>query len=178
MNTGNTLQRSLAMASLLTMSSPAFSLDVTTNVGLLQNYANDTYIGIINHLAPGEPSGTTFTDYFNFSTSGVGGSSVATQLVLGNFLDISNLQVSLFNGTAPVVGTLVAGPVGSGVTLNAVLTANAPYTLQVTGTTSGLFGGSYSAAISAVPEADSYAMMLAGLGLIGYTIARRKQHSA
>lgn len=178
MNTGNTLQRSLAMASLLAMSSPAFALDVTTNVGLLQSYANSTYIGIISHVAPAEPTGTAFTDYFNFSTSGTGGSSVATQLVLGNFLDINNLQVSLFNGTAPVVGTLVAGPVGSGVTLNAVLTANAPYTLQVTGTTSGLVGGSYSAAISAVPEADTYAMMLAGLGLIGYSMKRRKQPSA
>lgn len=29
--------------------------------------------------------------------------------------------------------------------------------------------------VSAVPEADSYAMLLAGLGLVGYTVSRRKR---
>jgi len=30
-------------------------------------------------------------------------------------------------------------------------------------------------AVAAVPEADSYAMMLAGLGLMGFVIGRRKR---
>lgn len=175
MRQGISFQKSLGAAVLLAASSPLYALDITTNVGLLESYTNSTFITIINHLTPVEPVGTMFTDHFNFSTSGAGGSSVATELVLGNFLDITNLQVTLFNGTAPVVGTLVAGPVGSGVTLTAVLTANAPYTLQVTGTTAGQFGGSYSAAISAVPEAQTSVLMLAGLGLLGWTIARRKR---
>jgi hypothetical protein len=29
--------------------------------------------------------------------------------------------------------------------------------------------------VTAVPEADTYAMLLAGLGLVGYTVSRRKR---
>ncbi|WP_310447132.1 EDSAP-1 family PEP-CTERM protein [Thiobacillus sp.] len=48
-------------------------------------------------------------------------------------------------------------------------------------TTNVLGAGNYSITInmtnqaSAVPEADTYAMMLAGLGLVGYTVSRRKR---
>jgi hypothetical protein len=35
--------------------------------------------------------------------------------------------------------------------------------------------GQYSVAISAVPEPETYAMLLAGLGLIGYSTRRRMQ---
>lgn len=52
------------------------------------------------------------------------------------------------------------------------------YYLQVTGISTGSMGGLYSGAlnvssVSAVPEPETYAMLLAGLGLIG-TIARRR----
>lgn len=166
----------LAFATMAALSVPAYAMDITTNVGVLQTYTNSTYVGIINHLAPAEPVGTFFTDHFNFSTTGSTGSSVATELVLGTFLDITNLQVRLFNGTGPaLLGTLVAGPVGSGVTLYASLVPNSAYSLQITGTTSGAFGGSYSLAISAIPEADSVAMILAGLGLVGYVVRRNRR---
>lgn len=165
--------KTVLVASLVLGSGASHAIDVVTNVGSLQTYANDTYIGFVNHIAPSEPTGTVFSDYFNFSTNGTGGSSVATTLTLSNVLDITGLSVSLYNGTGSAnVGSLVAGPVGSGITINAVLTASAPYTLKISGTTSGSIGGSYSTAISAVPEAKTYAMMLAGLAFVGF-MARR-----
>ena len=53
------------------------------------------------------------------------------------------------------------------------------YYLQVTGFASGTFGGLYTGAVGAsvatpVPEPESYAMLLAGLGLIGGAALRRK----
>jgi hypothetical protein len=46
----------------------------------------------------------------------------------------------------------------------------------VLGTTTGTLGGSYGGALAAVavPEAETYAMMLAGLGLVGFMVSRRR----
>lgn len=171
----HSLAKAFAAGLVCLASHAVHATDNVISVGLLENYTNATYIGLINHTTPGESSGTFFTDYFNFSTSGSGGSSVATTLTLGDFLDIDNLTVTLYDGTgSSMLGSIVAGPVASGITLNAVLTPNQPYALVVSGTTSGSFGGSYSAAISAVPEASTYAMLLAGLGLVGFSAGRRK----
>ncbi len=51
------------------------------------------------------------------------------------------------------------------------------YTLQVKGTVAGLSGGSYAGVLNIanpVPEAQSYAMLLAGLGVIGFISRRRR----
>lgn len=55
------------------------------------------------------------------------------------------------------------------------------YFVQVTGTVNGTLGGQYSgdmALVSAVPEPETYAMMLAGLGLMGAVARRRKAKQA
>lgn len=51
------------------------------------------------------------------------------------------------------------------------------YYLEIDGKINAASTGSYSGNISlkAVPEADTYAMMLAGLGLVGFVARRRKQ---
>lgn len=54
-----------------------------------------------------------------------------------------------------------------------------PAYLTVSGVTSGSLGGLYSGSISsvsAIPEPESFAMLLAGLGLMGAVVRRRSVH--
>ncbi len=48
------------------------------------------------------------------------------------------------------------------------------YSLVVKGTDASLLGSQYTFQVAAVPEPESYAMLLAGLGLIGSIVRRRK----
>jgi hypothetical protein len=51
---------------------------------------------------------------------------------------------------------------------------NGPAYIQITGVTDGGNGGIYSGAIAAaVPEPETYAMLLAGLGLMGAVVRGR-----
>jgi hypothetical protein len=57
-------------------------------------------------------------------------------------------------------------------------TSSSPFVLSLTGKPGyfGAYGGSMTAsAVSAVPEPETYAMMLAGLALIGSIAVRRNQ---
>lgn len=51
------------------------------------------------------------------------------------------------------------------------------YTLEVRGSVDGTFGGAYAGVldIAPVPEPGGYALMLAGLALIGGIVARRRR---
>jgi hypothetical protein len=62
------------------------------------------------------------------------------------------------------------------VVLNPVSLLAGTYTLQIKGTVAGLSGGSYAGVLNIanpVPEPETYAMLLAGLGLMGF-MSRRK----
>ena len=48
------------------------------------------------------------------------------------------------------------------------------YILKVSGAVSGIAGGGYVAQIAAVPEPSEYLMMLAGLGIVGYAVRRKR----
>ncbi|MET0268521.1 MAG: FxDxF family PEP-CTERM protein [Duganella sp.] len=56
------------------------------------------------------------------------------------------------------------------------------YYVQVGGLIAGNAGGSYASdltvSVSAVPEAETYAMMLAGLGMLGFVARRKKAQQA
>jgi hypothetical protein len=57
-----------------------------------------------------------------------------------------------------------------------------PGTGQYQATTNALGAGNYSVSINmanqvtAVPEADTWAMLAVGLGLVGFAVRRHKQH--
>ena len=57
------------------------------------------------------------------------------------------------------------------------LTAGNDYYFRVAGTVTGWAGGSYSfsAVAQPIPEPETYALMLAGLGALGYMSRRRRQ---
>lgn len=95
----------------------------------------------------------------------------ATSLTIGTGANISILatNASVSGGSGVIDGTVVVKSWNSQVQINS---SNA---FDATNVASLVLGtGTASAAVSAVPETSPYAMMLGGLGLLGF-IARRRQ---
>ena len=124
-------------------------------------------------------------DTFTFSLPANGGSGYSVT----NFTLLPGLYNTVFTGLMLVsspdglVGTgddnLVASSFSPGTgALNLTFGANTGgnYYLSVVGMTNGQQGGIYNGAISvtAVPEPETYAMFLAGLGALGFLARRRK----
>lgn len=137
------------------------------------------------------PTTTGFSDTFLFSVQepnlGIGASVMDIPLTVSGFtFDTVLATMSLVNaGADGAVGggddtvlesVVLPSPGNSQDELH--LTWGAPLSgahyLNVTGVTGGSDGGIYSGAIAAaVPEPETYAMLLAGLGLMGAVVRRR-----
>jgi len=87
---------------------------------------------------------------------------------------ISNFNMDIVDGSPVLPGATQASLGAGGSVLNLGLTPGM-YHLHFTGMVNGA-GGQYSAAINAtpVPEPETYAMLLAGLGAVGFLARRRK----
>lgn len=124
--------------------------------------------------------GDTFSDQFTFSITGIAHhldaiiSSISGSASTG--LDITGLSVYSEGGVLIQSGTSLMSGVNDVWTVSADNLAIGNYYLQVSGsmvsTSSGSFGG--AVALVPVPEPETYGMMLAGLGLVGYMARRRK----
>lgn len=125
----------------------------------------------------------TFTDQFSFhvsSTSLLVADVTSTALSASTGLDLTSFAVYSSTGTLLFSGTQKATGIVDNWKLNAsnqVLAAG-DYYLQVIGKINSAGAGSLSGNIAlkvvAVPEPETYAMLLAGLGLIGFVARRRK----
>ncbi len=138
-------------------------------------------------------SGTTFWDDYIFTISEGSVNSVTSSINLDSILGLSNLRARLYTGSthhtqavAPnelmsAWGTTVNySPTVSATTvvLNPLTLSAGTYTLQIKGTVSGLAGGSYAGLLNIappVPEPETYAMLLCGMGLIGFMARRRNK---
>jgi hypothetical protein len=134
-------------------------------------------------------SDTSFTDYFSVTPT------VDNKLILNvsaGPTQIKSLSFDILGGPLNVAGVLNSNGnlvasfndrTNNSYSLNAVQT----YTLKVTGITNLLpsgVNGSVSIqylsgnVVAAVPEPETYAMMLAGLGVMGFMVRRRNRTSA
>lgn len=122
--------------------------------------------------------GVTFSDIYNFDVApGVGDAalnSVNNPLILTlpkktqTIFDIPDLTMSVFSGYGGT-GSTVALMTSS---FSGMLSAGS-YSAVVTGTPTGTAGGKYSFIAAAVPEAQTWAMIGVGLGLVVLQLRRR-----
>ena len=88
--------------------------------------------------------------------------------------EITGLTVEVWDDVHPNDTTLITTFSGNNVATAFGVLPNGQYHLDI----SGYFGsnasiGQYSIAIPAIPEPETYAMLLSGLGLIGFSTRRK-----
>jgi PEP-CTERM motif len=127
----------------------------------------------------------SFLDFFTFTLPPNGGSGYSVSnftllpslynTVFTNFNLVSNADGLIGTGDDTVVASSTS--VGAGaLSLTFAANGGGNYYLSVIGLTNGPQGGVYNGAISvsAVPEPETYALMLAGVVAIGFVVMRRR----
>ena len=175
----------LALALAGAMGSAAAATITYIGPGYLGDLVGQT--AVINNTINGY--GTPIADMYDFDigsiTSEAIASSVKIKLQYGSasqpIFDISNFAIALKNVNGFTYATDNTFDALGQLELSANLDPSALgtpgfYQFVVTGTTAGTSGGTYLGTLSAapIPEAKTYAMMFAGLGLIGFTVLRRR----
>jgi hypothetical protein len=118
------------------------------------------------------PKGS-FTDIYNFTIATLSEVTGYALSVSANKYNIDSFSLTLNSGT-----TVLGGPVGAGSTIDFLGLTPGSYSFDVNGAGVGTAGGKYTinASTVAVPEPSTWAMMLGGLGLIGFMSYRRRQY--
>jgi len=143
----------------------------------------------------GSPSpGYGFYDDFLFTIgTGAATDSITSTINLGSLLDITDLQVRLYNTagnpTLPVLGTPAGGAIsawstaesyapGETGTVSVLSTTVGPgtYVLEIRGNVTGSSGGSYSGTLNLapVPVPATLPLLLSGIAFVGGFLRRRR----
>ena len=172
-----------AVAAMLAGASVAANA-ATTNLGEIPVGQPTTFSGVV------QGSGTSINDIFTFSFDGANvasGYSVvniplsfsggAWNTALATLTLMSNADGIVGNSDDQMLGSAIwsgAGNSNDSLQLSHDAAITGPAYIQITGVTDGGNGGIYSGAIAAaIPEPETYAMLLAGLGLMGAVVRRR-----
>jgi len=153
----------------------------TVDLGTLStaNIGNTYLVG-----AQGLTSGASFIDTYVFDIASDYAFSVGSivSIDIANLYRITGLEARFFNSADALISDafIFTGTANNGIQVNSLyldspLPAGNDYKFVVSGTIDGTVGGSYGGVLQAtpIPEADSYLLMLAGLGFIGFA-ARHK----
>ena len=178
------LKKALAVAVLAGASAGVYA-DTQTDLGTIPTSTPTTFDGIVG------PTNTGFSDIFTFTLAepNLGGAATVVNVPLsfGGFsFDTALATMSLVSAGADgaiggvddtVLQSVVLPSPGNSedmLSLNWDTSLSGLHYLNITGVTGGSEGGIYAGAIAAaVPEPESYAMLLAGLGLMGAVVRRR-----
>ena len=164
------IAKSLAAAVVLAAasfgSSAALADDISNGPQALALLDNTAFFG---DSFANNNNGNTFMDQFKFSVTGVPANLDA---IVGSISDLPTMGMDItgLSGSSMSSGTIDVW------TISADALATGSYYLQVNGTmvsnTGASFGGSVM--LNPVPEPETYGMMLAGLGVLGFLARRRK----
>lgn len=181
------LQSLAAVAATSLLASTAFA---AVSLGTLVPGGTPSSAPIHGYHTGGLPS---FTDEFTFSvnaSAAVGSSATSVQLKAfpASYSGVHLSSMELFyHGTGSPLATaaITSGSCGTGCSFQVASLSYMPllaggsdwYSIKVGGDTLGFTSGSYGGTVevSAVPEPHEWAMMLAGLGLVGALAARRRR---
>ncbi len=120
------------------------------------------------------PAGLLF-DVYHFSLLNPGWlSGVASALNLAPALGLSNFSAVLQDSSAMVLGTDLNPADGFSFAGLGAGSYALTFVGFATGTAGGSYGGSIYAATAAIPEPESYVLMLAGLAVVGLIVGRRQ----
>ena len=176
----STLKRAVAVAILAGASVGAHA--TTTNLGTISNSVPTGIAGTV--LGTGQ----SFSDIFSFNFGGLntGGAHIQVTDVPTTISPAVTFNgilsaVSLFSaGANGVVGggddSLLASsvsPGGSSLSLDYTQPLSGSSYITVTGISNGSSGAIFAGQIAPIPEPETYAMLLAGLGLMGAVVRRR-----
>lgn len=169
----------LALGTLAAFPATAITVSSITNLGDL---SGNTF-NLFNSFGSPGSFGLSFDDTYVFDLSQAaqtGGTSVTFAVNFGgNGLALSNMTFTLLDSAFNVLGSDSQALSGNTLSVNSLLGPGIGYRFVVTGDVTGNLGGSYSGLVAAVPvpEAETWALMLAGLGLVSLMARRRNKAS-
>ena len=176
----NTFSRMVAVALTMWLGLAAGSANAVQTFGPFTGSAGTGYTADFGNNAV---TGPTFSDWFDFSlpadTVGQGGATAITSITTSG-IGVMFTGFDLWESTAGLISTNLFSLPSSAATLSFVGGyIPGSYHLNVAGfrfLPSAGYGGTVSTIPAPVPEPETYAMLLAGLGLVGFTARRRKQN--
>lgn len=178
--------KKLKFLSALALASAAFAANAADISNPVQSLTWDSFDAEFTRDIASQNKGNTFSDKFSFTTWATGEvSGYITALGGGdkNGLAINGFSLFDSNGTQLLSGLQESSGNLDLWTFNYGNLAAGTYWVQVNGNVLGNgradYNGGVGLALAPVPEPETYAMMLAGLGLLGFAARRKhKQNQA
>jgi hypothetical protein len=157
----------LAAVATLTLAASAMAADYSFNMPVAPD---EPYAGVFGVAGP------SFSDKLSFTApaGAVALSGVVMPINIGPFWNISDIKIELFGaGGAPVI--FATQGVSSRIQDMGVI-GGSDYYFKVTGNAApaGFYTFAAVAAVAAIPEPETFALMLGGLGLVGFVASRRR----